>query len=296
MKYWFIIILFSLFVCSVSAKELEKARSLYRNVVIVEEKNKLYMRFESRRKRKSNQACIDLKNPRRLVFEYAQGAMASYLVNPEPKRVLIIGLGGGVLSNVIHEISPQAEIINVDIDPVVAKFARKYFNYQENKKVKTVIKDGRVYVKRALLNQEKFDWIILDAFNGDYIPEHLMTQEFLTEVKNLLTSNGLLVANTFSTSKLYDYESATYQKVFGKLYTFKTPTKGNRLIFAGGQNFSHQNKMDNVFSKPSLSLIEELKPYQVDIEDIVKRITDRVNWDVNSKVLTDQYSPANLLK
>lgn len=286
----------SLLAFNLNAKQLEKARSLYRNVVIVEEKNKRYMRFESRRKRKSNQACIDLNNPKRLVFEYVQGMMASYAVNPQPKRVLIIGLGGGVLSNVINEISPQAEIINVDIDPVVVKFARKYFNYRENSQVKTVISDGRVFVKRALLKAEKFDWIILDAFNGDYIPEHLMTQEFLTEAKQLLTPNGLLVANTFSTSQLYDYESATYQKVFGNLYTFKTPTKGNRLIFVGNDNIVNQNSFSATAKKLPQSLIEKLAPYNIDIETMTKQITDHVDWNVDSKILTDQYSPANLLK
>jgi spermidine synthase len=276
---------------SLNAKQVDKARSIYRNVVMVEKDDRLCMRFETRRKRKSNQACIDINDPQRLVFEYAQGVMASYLVNPKPQRVLIIGLGGGVLSNAIHQLSPQAEIINVDIDPVVVKFARKYFSYQENEQVKTVIKDGRVYVKRALLDKEKFDWIILDAFNGDYIPEHLMTQEFLTEVKGLLSPKGLLVANTFSSSKLFDYESVTYQKVFEKLYTFKTPTKGNRLIFASNQNSEAFN-----FSKPSSSFINSLKPYKVNIKSIVERITDKVNWNPDSKVLTDQYSPANLLK
>ena len=48
---------------------------------------------------------------------------------------------------------------------------------------------------------------MLDAFDHEYIPEHLLTQEFLKEVKSLLAPGGVLAANTFSSSRLYDHES-----------------------------------------------------------------------------------------
>ncbi|MCW8877561.1 MAG: fused MFS/spermidine synthase [Kangiellaceae bacterium] len=274
----------------VEARQIHKERSIYRNVVITEENNIRCMRFETRRRNITNQACIDLKDKDRLVFEYAHGVLAGYAINPNPHRILILGLGGGVLSNVMHQLSPQAEIVSVDIDPVVVKLARKYFDYQENEKVRTEIKDGRVYVKRALLKNEKFDWIILDAFNGDYIPEHLMTKEFLLEVKGLLSPNGILSANTFSNSKLYDYESVTYQQVFGKLYTFQAPTKGNRVIF--GCNCEDFKKFPNA----SESLVSQLERYKVDPTEVWRAISDKVDWNTSSDVLTDQYSPANLLK
>ncbi|MET1257149.1 spermidine synthase [Aliikangiella maris] len=288
--FWLIGCLLALTSNFVEARQIHKERSIYRNVVIIEKDDVRCMRFETRRKKIANQACIDLKQPDRLVFEYAHGVLAGYAIKPKPERILIIGLGGGVLSNVMHQISPNAEIVSVEIDPVVVKLAKQYFNYQENDQVKTVIKDGRVYVKRALLNKEKFDWIILDAFNGDYIPEHLMTQEFLTEVKGLLTENGILSANTFSNSLLYDYESVTYQSVYAQLQIFQSPTKGNRVIFACNCNDFTQ------FPKASEELMQRLKKYQVDSAQVFSRISNKVNWNTESQVLTDQYSPANLLK
>lgn len=272
------------------AKEIVKERSIYRNVTIVEEKKLRCMRFETRRKRVTNQACIDLKDNKRLVFEYLHGIMAGFALNKKPKRILILGLGGGVLSKLFHEISPETEIVSVDIDPVVVKLAKKYFDYRENDKIKTVIQDGRVYVKRAILKKESFDWIVLDAFNGDYIPEHLMTREFLNEVKSLLTPNGILTANTFSNSKLYDYESVTYQDVFKKLHIFDAPTKGNRIIFACNcENFDQFPELEE-------SLNQKMQPYSVNLKKVWKRISDKVDWNTNSLLLTDQYSPANLLK
>lgn len=277
-------------ITNIHARQIHKERSLYRNIVIVEKNDLLCMRFETRKKRVSNQACYDTKDPKRAVFEYVQGTLLGYAINPEPRRILIIGLGGGTLSSIMHEISPQAEIINVEIDPAVVKLARKYFNYVENKKVKTVVQDGRVYIKRALLKQQKFDWIVLDAFNGDYIPEHLMTREFLQEVKTLLTEDGILSANTFSRSKLYHFESATYQNVFKQLQVFRAPTKGNRVIFA------KKHTPFTTFPAPNQKLVEQLNKYKIDTYKIWRRITDKIDWDKKSEILTDQYSPANLLQ
>ena len=212
------ILLIGLFSVSPQCKEIDKARSIYRNVVIDESDGLRCMRFENHRMRKTNQACIDLKSPNKLVFEYNRAILAGFAYIPTPKRILIIGLGGGTLSQVMHEISPDSEIVSVEIDPVVVKFAKQYFNYQESSLIQTVVKDGRIYVKRALLKNEKFDWIVLDAFNGDYIPEHLMTVEFLTETKKLLTENGLLSANTFSASQLFHHESSRISTNHSHLY------------------------------------------------------------------------------
>ncbi len=247
------------------------------------------MQFETRRRSASNQACIDLKNKDSLVFEYTRSIMVGLALNPSPKRILVIGLGGGSLAKIFAKIVPQSEVVSVEIDPAVVKLAKRYFDYTETEKITTQIKDGRVYVKRALIKKERFDWIILDAFNGDYIPEHLLTTEFLTEVKTLLSPGGIVSANTFTGSKLYDYESVTYQSVFEHLKILKSPTKGNRIIFACNCDFSKAN------IRIEQPLIDTLAKYSIDIEMLSNRLSNRVDWKTNLKPLSDQFSPSNLL-
>jgi len=272
-----------------AAEIIHKERSAYRNVVITEKNNTRCMSFESRKKAVSNQACINLKNKDKLVFEYTRSILVGLAYNPKPKRILIIGLGGGSLPKAFSELLPDTEVVSVEIDSAVAKLARKYFDYSESDKIKTSVMDGRVYVKRALRKQQYFDWIILDAFNGDYIPEHLLTIEFLTEVKKLLKPNGILSANTFNGSNLFDYESVTYQKVFKELRILKSPSKGNRIIFA-----CNCDKIDQELQWDS-QLADRLAPYGTDLEMLVSRLSDEVNWDTSVQPLTDQFSPANLL-
>ncbi|MDQ7048401.1 MAG: fused MFS/spermidine synthase [Enterobacterales bacterium] len=271
------------------AKTLHKEKSLYRNIVISEKLQQRCLHFESRKKAIASQACINLKNPDELVFQYTRSIMAGLAYNSNPKRILIIGLGGGSLPNAFAKILPQTEVISVEIDPAVRKLAKQYFFYNESDKIKSVIQDGRVYVKRALKQKQTFDWIILDAFNGEYIPEHLLTVEFLTEVKNLLNKGGIVSANTFTGSQLYHHESTTYQKVFPELRILKSSTKGNRIIFA-----CHCHAIDVKLGFDS-ELVEQLKVLNVNLPNLVSRISAAVDWDVSAKPLTDQFSPANLL-
>ena len=119
-----------------------------------------------------------------------------------------------------------------------------------------------------------------------------MTAEFLREVKAILSPNGVLIANTFSTSKLYDHESVTYQKVFGQFFNFKLPGSGNRVILSRLQPLPDKDKLMAVAQQ----LDPQLDDYGIDILEYPARLSTRVDWDQTKRPLTDQFSPANLLR
>ncbi|MGB0496268.1 MAG: spermidine synthase [Kangiellaceae bacterium] len=288
---WIFLFMFLIIFCNASfAKELHRERSLYRNVIVTEKDDIRCMRFETRRKKISNQACINMVKPDELVFEYAHSVLSGLAFNPNPKNILVIGLGGGVLPQTFEKVLPNTVITSVEIDPAVVSIAKKYFKYKENERIKTSVQDGRIFIKRAISKNQTYDWIILDAFNGEYIPEHLLTLEFLQEVKKLLSPDGLLSANTFSSSELYNYESVTYQKVFNQLQILHSPTKGNRVIFACNcEKFDQRPTYSNELSS-------KLEKYNVNLPYLIERLSTEVDWDQSVEALTDQHSPANLLK
>ncbi len=53
-------------------------------------------------------------------------------------------------------------------------------------------------MKRVAAQKPNYDLVMLDAFDADYIPEHMLTQEFLEEVKGAMAPRGVIAANTFS--------------------------------------------------------------------------------------------------
>jgi len=293
-KHIAVLLLCSLLTISFShAKVIHNERSLYRNI-LVEDINDLRCLKFNVKSTKTQQSCYLKSKPQQLVFNYTKLLMASLLLNPEPKRILIIGLGGGTMSNTLAQLYPQSKIDNVEIDPAVIKVARDYFGFFENDNVKTYTQDGRIFIKRALLKKQSYDWIILDAFNGDYIPEHLLTKEFLQETKTLLSANGILSSNTFSLSKLYAHESATYKAVFGDFYQVNNRINSNRIIVVSKKGFTG----DSVEQKNIKKLDEKLSLYGVDINLLYRSMVNTKNkqsWPNSTRILTDQFSPANLL-
>ncbi|WP_394176845.1 spermidine synthase [Thalassotalea litorea] len=273
------------------AEVIKEQRSMYRNIFVEDKKNIRCLKFSVKR-RVSSQSCIDKDEPNRLVFDYTKFVFAGLLVNPNPEKVLIIGLGGGTLSNSLQLLFPDIKVDNVEIDPAVVTVAKEYFDFKESENIQTFNQDGRIFIKRAGLKKLKYDLIILDAFNGEYIPEHLLTREFLQETKSLLTDNGVVVANTFSSSLLFHHETATYHDVFGDFYTVsKANNSGNRIILAARQ------------LPDEATLLNRVKDWQiplaqldVDIKYTASLLERQVKQDDAYRVLTDQYSPANLLR
>lgn len=292
MKKLILLLLLCLMTAPTLAEELYRAKSLYRDIYVVQKNELLCLKFSIPRREDTSQSCKNLKQPLQLVFNYTRMMMASVLVNPDPKSILIVGLGGGTLPTALHDMYPEAEIVTAEIDPAVAKVARKYFDFKENEKNKVVIKDARLYIKRAALKQQQFDLVILDAFGSDYIPEHLTTVEFLEEVKQVLSPKGVLAANTFSSSKLYHYESSTYAEVFGRFYVVRTNKSSNRMILYSMDEESLS--IENIEKNVAL-LGPRLKKYDVDAELMLRSIETMPTWDKGAPALTDQYSPANIL-
>ena len=275
----------------VAAETLHEERSLYRDITVTQEGQRRCLVFNVHRGDR-NQTCMNTADPERLVFEYAKMSFAGLLLNPNPRRVLIAGLGGGSLPSALTTLFPEAQIDVIEIDQAVVNVAKEFFDFEETDQVSVIVNDARVYVKRAALLERKYDLVILDAFTGDYIPEHLLTLEFLQEVRSIMTPDGVLVANTFSTSRFYDHESETYQRAFGEFFNFKLPSSGNRIIIARDELLPPRGKM----MQTARDLAPRVRRFGVPLLEYPNRLSTRVDWDRSRRVLTDQYSPSNLLR
>lgn len=272
---------------------LHREQSLYQNILVVREPSRLCLRFSVRRQTR-NQSCVDPQDGRRMVFAYTRMMMALLLLEPAPQRVLVAGLGGGTLPAALAALLPQATIDVVEIDPAVVAVAERYFGFRASARLRVVVADARVFVKRALARDARYHAVLLDAYGGDYIPEHLLTREFLAEVRGLLAVGGVVAANTFSASRLYHHESATYRAVFGTFFNFKTPGSGNRIVLAANGPLP----TTAVLEANAAAWRAPLAAYGVPIESYPALLATAaaVDWDPAARPLTDQYAPANLLQ
>lgn len=274
---------------STVAQVIHNEKSLYRNILVYEEDGQRCLSF-SRKNETARQTCQLLSNPNEFVFSYTRMMMGALYLNPNPRKILIVGLGGGVLPTALAKLFREAMIDVVEIDPAVVKVARQFFGFHPGQNVHIFEEDGRVFIKRAGKTDQRYDLIMLDAFDHEYIPEHLLTREFLLEVKKLLTTDGILAANTFSSSRLYHHESVTYAAVFGGFYNLRVKLK-NRVIL---------KKMDGFLTMDAIQrnadqLEEKLAPFGFGREWLIPLFSTQPDWNTDARILTDQYSPSNLL-
>jgi spermidine synthase len=271
---------------AVLATELHAERSLYRNIIVYEENDVRCMKFG--RQAAGRQTCQSLTDRDLLVFDYTRMMMAALYLNPAPQRILIIGLGGGTLPHTLQKVLPGARIDAVEVDPAVVRVARQYFGFVPGPATFVFEEDGRVFVKRMGKRGTRYDLVMLDAFDHDYIPEHLLTREFLQEVKTLLAPRGVLAANTFASSRLYDFESATYFSVFGDFYRLK---RGNRVILVREDGLPGSEELAR-----NADVVEaRLARFGVGKEWLLPLFDVEQGWPRGTRTLTDQYSPSNLL-
>jgi hypothetical protein len=108
-------------------------------------------------------------------------------------QVGIIGLGVGALAAYGQ---PGDNYTFYELNPLVADFAHRYFSYLDSSKADVNVKlgDARVTLQNELdLKQNNsFDLLVIDAFSGDLIPTHLMTQEAFLLYQQHIKTQGVI--------------------------------------------------------------------------------------------------------
>ena len=104
------------------------------------------------------------------------------------RRVLMIGCGGGALATMLSRAGRTVEI--VDIDKISFTIARNEF--QLRSEIPCHVADGLAYLQRT---RKRFDAVVVDAFIGEKIPKHLLSDAFCGAVRRVLTADGLMCMN-----------------------------------------------------------------------------------------------------
>lgn len=97
-------------------------------------------------------------------MECLQMIMSALFFVPEPRNVLIVGLGVGILAQTLDDTLDKTAFIDVvEIDPGMLELAKKYFFFQPSERVKIFVADGFDYIM-SLRDTQLYDIIVLDAF------------------------------------------------------------------------------------------------------------------------------------
>jgi spermidine synthase len=215
-------------VCAAETVLYDKASPYSRIVVSEDDKGYRMLRFE---KNGPRQSVVKPGDPDYLGLPYTKAAFVGLALAAEPRRILIIGHGGGTLPMFLRKHYPDAAIDSVDIDPDVVDVSKKYFGFREDARLRAYVDDGRAFIESV---REPYDIIFLDAYGNDSLPMHLTTQEFLRAVRKAVRPDGVVVGNVWSrhTNPYYDAMVRTYQEVFDELVVLGVRDAGNQILLA----------------------------------------------------------------
>jgi spermidine synthase len=109
-------------------------------------------------------------------------------------NIAIVGLGVGIIA---CQFDQRATLTLYEIDPQVVAVAKNenYFTVLKKCQAKAPIKLGDARLNIVREKDKHFNLIILDAFNSDAIPSHLLTKEALSMYFDKLKSGGSLLVH-----------------------------------------------------------------------------------------------------
>ena len=157
------------------------------------------------------QSTMRLSDPWALALDYTRCMMAFLLFHPEPRRALMIGLGGGSLAKYFHKFLNRTTTRVVELDSRVVAVAREQFALPpDSARFAVEVGDGV-----EALAPECCDTLVIDAFEDELHVPQLASREFYDGAFLALTEPGALVVNFMNDDPKFDLTLARLEQAFG---------------------------------------------------------------------------------
>ena len=121
---------------------------------------------------------------------YYDTALAAPALADNANSALILGMGTGTYARQLKQYYPKMNITGVEIDQKITDLAGEYFDEPADIPVTTY--DGRAWLAAS---HDKYDVIMVDAYQDITIPFQMSSTEFFTMVREHLNPGGVMVVN-----------------------------------------------------------------------------------------------------
>ena len=200
---------------------------------------------------------------------------------PAGKSVLLIGLGGGNLIRPLQERGFRIDV--VEIDKHIREAAIRFFDVDPDE-VRITLEDGRRYVRQT---DRTYDAVVMNAFSGESSPTHLLSTEFLEEVKTIMNPGGVYLVNFVS------YVQGPHRHAAAALYH----TLAESFAWAKTYFNYPKHRFSNVLFVAGDG---EVPPVPGEVagtegwEDVADARVEIYGWQ-DAPVATDEYNPLDFL-
>ena len=146
----------------------------------------------------------------------------SLIFNPNPAKILFLGLGGGSLQKFFFKYCEKSFTKTIEINPQVIQVAKSYFFIPDSDRLEIIHDDGVDYLNN---HKDTYDLIVSDAFDDEGLPDIFKEEKYYELCHSRLTKNGIFVINLWGS----DPKSKLYIKKIKMIFN-------NQVLFAAADN------------------------------------------------------------
>lgn len=176
------------------------------------------------------QSAMRLAEPNELDLRYTQKMMSFLLFRSRPRRLLLIGLGGGSLVKFCHYRLPSTHLTVLENNPDVIALRDAFLMPPDGPNLKVQEADGAAYLAQI---EKGIDVLLVDAFDSNGFAPSLANREFFEQVHARLSGSGMLVVNLAGDSQTYAGLIGVVMQVFdNRVIVFPVREDDNYVLLA----------------------------------------------------------------
>jgi spermidine synthase len=176
------------------------------------------------------QSSMHKDDPYALELEYTRAMLLFMLFVPQPKNMLMIGLGGGSLPKYCHRYLPPVDITVVEVNPHVIALRDEFMVPPDGERFRVIQAEGAQFLAKTT---KRYDVILVDGFNFRGPAAELETPAFFASCRAALEPAGVMVMNLDSEETGNGAAVARLGEAFGgDVFAMLADGGTNRLVFA----------------------------------------------------------------
>ena len=201
-------------------------RGRYRHPFVFDDGETLRLHFNLR----YVQSAMSIADPDALQLMYTQKMMAFLLLLPDPRHIVIVGLGGGSLTKFCYQQLPRARITTIEINQQIIGFGELFQVPPPNSRMRILHADAADYFADT---RERVDVVLLDGCDRNGVVPALCEAGFYRHLRKRLRPGGVLAVNLIGHAHNAAQLQAMIAEEFGNpVMTLDVSDGGNRIVFA----------------------------------------------------------------
>jgi spermidine synthase len=168
--------------------------------------------------------------PDELQVDYTRTMMGFLLLQPEPREIVMIGLGGGSMAKFCHAHLPSARLTAVENNPGVIALRGEFEIPPDDERLRVIAGDGAVFVRER---RGGVDVLLVDGFGQEGQPPSLCSQAFYDDCRRALDPGGVLVVNLHADDADHEVRARRIAHAFdGNALQVIATGQANCIVFA----------------------------------------------------------------